>query len=780
VATYTPEEDDKDEGTDATPATRKGEGMMTPEELSGLLGPVLTDAISFTDSVLTPERVLASDYYDGEPFGNEEEGRSQVVLTELRDTASGIIPDVLRVTFGPERVVEFQPKSPDPQASIAAKFQTDYIQYCFTERNAGFLESVSVLKDGLVKGLGIFKVWWDDSSRVRANTLRNVTEDELNDLASDDEIKLLGVTETGVQKASDLPAPQVNPQTGQPGPAPKPQKLHTVHMTRSLPGRIRVKAVPPEEFLYNRTARDTDDEFVVLAHRMKKTKGQLIALGISEKVIDEYGSPADDLNTNAEAIARRPDGINTQQDEPLGEANDEILYTESYAHVDVDGDGIAELRQICTIGPGYHVVNGDGLGEPVDDHPFALFMYDPEPHSLHGASLMDRVGDMQLLGSSVFRAQLDSLSASLFPRMSYVENMANVQDILNVEIGAPIRMRAPGMVAAITMPYSGEMADPMLDRIGGIIEQRTGRRKGVEGLDADALQSTTSQGVDAAVAGARSQTEMIARYFAEMTLKPLFRRMYRLAQQNQPEETVKLRDQVVTLNPSAWEEELDVTVNVALGSTAVDKKLATVGAALAKQEQVLQMLGPQNPIVTLAMYAATLQRGVELGGFKDVESFFKSVDPNWQPPQQAPQETPEQTMAKAQLQIEQMRVEKDLQIKQAELMLKQKAQQDDNVRGLAKDAADLALRKLQIEYQFHAGDIQGEFENNVALDERMMEAHRMNTEHAMAAQKQVHDQALAQQSQMHDQQLAQQQQAHEQQMAEQQASQQQAQAGATE
>jgi hypothetical protein len=133
------------------------------------------------------------------------------------------------------------------------------------------------------------------------------------------------------------------------------------------------------------------------------------------------------------------------------------------------------------------------------------------------------------------------------------------------------------------------------------------------------------------------------------------------------------------------------------------------------------------------------------------------------------------------LQIEQMRVEKDLQIKQAELMLKQKAQQDDNVRGLAKDAADLALRKLQIEYQFHAGDIQGEFENNVALDERMMEAHRMNTEHAMAAQKQVHDQALAQQGQMHAQQLAQQQQAHEQQMAEQQASQaQQPQQGASE
>jgi hypothetical protein len=776
VATYTSDEDDKQEKKSSkAPLTRKGEGMMDTDDISAAIGPVLADCVAFADTVLTPERVMAAKYYDGEPFGNEEEGRSQIVLTVLRDTVSGIVPEVLRVAYGPERVVEFTPKSSDPQASLDAKHQTDYIHFCFTERNAGFLESLAVLKDGLIKNVGIFKTWWDDSSDVRAYTLRNVTDDELNSLAADDDVKLLGVTVTGVQKASDLPPapPAPAPQPGQPpADAPQPQKLHTVHMTRSMPGRIKVKAVPPEEFLYNRTARDTDSQFVVLAHRMKKTKGELIALGIDEDVIDEFGAPADELDTNAEAIERRVDGINTQQDEAAGEANEEIEYTEGYWHLDVDGDDIAELRMICTIGPKHHVTNGDGLGEPVDDHPFSLFIPDPEPHTLHGSGMYERVGDIQLMSSSVFRAQADALSAALFPRIAYVENQANVQDILNVEIGAPIRMRAPGMVTPIAMPYSGEMADAMLNRLSDITEQRTGRRKGVEGLDGDALQSTTAQGVDAAVAGARSQTEMLARIFAEMTLKPMFRRMYRLAQQNQPEETVKLRDRMVTVNPSAWAPELDVVVNVALGSTLIEKKLTTIVATLAKQESVLQLLGPQNPIVSLSMYAATLQRGVELGGFKDVESFFMSVDPKWQPPQQAPQETPEQTMAKAQLQIEQMRVQKDLQIKQAELMLKQKSQQDDHVRGLAKDAADLALRKLQIEYQFHAGDIQNEFENNVTLDERMMDAHRMNTEHAMQAQQQVHDQALAQQSQLHDQHLAQNQQAHEQQLAEQQASQQ--------
>lgn len=763
--------EDDDVKTPPKPATRPDGGVMDRGELESTLGPILTDCVSFVDSVLSPERAEATRYYNGEPFGNEEEGRSQIVLTELRDTVSGTAPDVLRIFFGPERVVEFLPKQSTREAAKDARVQTDYVHFCFTERNQGFLESLAVLKDGLIRKLGIFKVWWDDSSDVRAYTLKNVTDDELTALAAKDDIELLSVKVTGTQDADDLPpAPPMQQQPGQPAAAPgqpvpqppaapaapAPQKLHTVHMTKALPGRLRVKAVPPEEFLYNRTARDTDTEFVVLAHRMKKTRSQLVALGIPEKVIEEFGGAATDLDGNEEVLARQLGVEGEQQDEAKTGDNDEYEYIESYVRMDVDGDGIAELRQVCTIGPSFHVTNGDGLGEPVDGHPFALFIPDPEPHTLHGNSFADRTMDLQEMKSSVFRAQADALSASIFPRISYVEGQANVLDILNTAISAPIRMRSIGAVQPITMPYNGAMATEMLQTIDAILEQRTGRRKGVEGLDADALQSTTAQGVDAAVNGARAQTEMLARIFAEMTLKPLFRRMYKLLRQNQPEESVKLRDQVYTLNPSAWEDELDVAVNVALGTTLVERKLAVLDRALGKQEQVLQLLGPQNPIVSLSQYADTLQRGVELGGFRDVESFFSSVRPDWQPPQQAPQPSPEETLAKAQLQIEQMRVQKDLQIKEAELQLKQRQTQQEHDRNLARDAAELALKKLEIEYKYGAQQLQGEFEQNMARNEQLLDAHRTDVEHSLARADQAHSQELERQQQEHDQMIAEQ------------------------
>lgn len=736
---------------------------MSAEDVKAAIGPILTDCVSYVDSVLSPERELATQYYNGEPFGNEEEGRSQIVLTELRDTVSGIIPDIMRVFFGPERYVEFLPKT--AQSVRSAKEQTDYIHFCFAERNGGFLQSFAVLKDGLIRKIGIFKSWWDDSSDVRAFTLKNVTDDELTALAADDDVKLLGVKESGEQDADDLPPAQ----EGQPA-APL-QKLHTVHITRSMPGRLRVKALPPEEFMYNRSARDTDTQFIVLAHRTRKSTSELLAMDISQDDIDTYGTGGEALLTNVEEIARRADQSGSQEDPATTKSNEMHEFTDAYIRLDVDGDGSSELRQMQCLGSGYHVVNGDGLGVPVDEHPFALFIPDPEPHTLHGLSLFDRVGDLQLMKSNVFRAQADSLSMALFPRLAYVEGQANVNDILNVEIGAPIRMRQVGAVTPIAMPYSGEMATPMLQYLDQVAERRTGRSKGAEGLDIDALQSTTAQGVDAAVSGSRAQTEMLARMFAEMTLKPLFRRMYRLVQQNQPEEYVRLRDKITQVSPSAWEPELDVAVNVALGSTLVEKKLATLGAAVAKQEQVLQLLGPSNPIVSLSMYAATLQRGVELGGFLDVESFFKSVEEDWQPPQQQPQPTPEQTLAQAQVQVEQMRVQKELQIKEAELMLKQSEQQQNHERALAKDAADIALRKLEIEYKYKAGDIEQQFESDTQRIDHMLEVHRMQTDHALQSQDQAHSQALAAQSASHEQALAEQQQGHDQQMAEQQAAQ---------
>ena len=85
---------------------------MDDSELESLVGIELTDATSFIDAELSPVRARAIEYYRGEPFGNEEEGRSQVVSTDVRDTISGVMPSLMRVFFGSKKVVQFVPRGP--------------------------------------------------------------------------------------------------------------------------------------------------------------------------------------------------------------------------------------------------------------------------------------------------------------------------------------------------------------------------------------------------------------------------------------------------------------------------------------------------------------------------------------------------------------------------------------------------------------------------------------------------------------------------------------------
>src|SRR4051812_33551962 len=84
---------------------------MTQQELRATVKGMVKDAIEFVDDELGPDRTKATQYYRAELFGNEVEGRSQFVMSEVRDTVLGIIPGMLRVIFGPDHVVEYAPRN---------------------------------------------------------------------------------------------------------------------------------------------------------------------------------------------------------------------------------------------------------------------------------------------------------------------------------------------------------------------------------------------------------------------------------------------------------------------------------------------------------------------------------------------------------------------------------------------------------------------------------------------------------------------------------------------
>ena len=69
---------------------------ITEQELVARIRSEITDSLGYGDTV-SRQREQAMEYYYGQPFGNEVEGRSQFVDSTVADTIEWIKPSLMRV-----------------------------------------------------------------------------------------------------------------------------------------------------------------------------------------------------------------------------------------------------------------------------------------------------------------------------------------------------------------------------------------------------------------------------------------------------------------------------------------------------------------------------------------------------------------------------------------------------------------------------------------------------------------------------------------------------------
>jgi len=656
---------------------------MDETELQGIVAGELEDAVSYIDADVSPIRAKGTEYYRGDPFGNEEDGRSQVVAMEVRDTVSAMLPSLMKVFFSTENVVEYVPRGPEDVAG--AQQATDYANYVFTADNNGFMTTYALFKDSLVRKCGIAKYWWEEVEEVKIEEYSGLDDQTLQVLMSEGaEVKIVvSYPEPGAM-------PQMDMTTGLPMPVPM---VHDVEIKRtSKDGRIRIMAVPPEELVLDRRARSFDDAGII-AHRQMATVSDLIAMGYDQDEIEENISSTD-LDSNDEYLARQPLSTTMGSGDSLNPMQRRVLYVEAYIRVDFDGDGIPELRKVCCMGSGYTVVRN----LPASYIPFVDFPCDPEPHTspLEAMSMFDLTHDIQEIKSEIMRNTLDSLAQSIHPRTAVVEGQVNIDDVLNNETGAIIRMRAPGMVQPFSSPFVGQAAFPMLDYMDQMREDRTGMSKAAMGLDPDALQSTTKAAVAATVSASQSRLELQARLLAE-GMKKLFKGILHLMTTHQDKpRMVRLRNEWVQIDPRVWDANMDVSVNIGLGNGDASEKLNALNIIMQKQEQIMAQFGPMNQIASLPMYIRTLQKAIELSGYKDASSYFNSLPADFQMPQEQPQQTPEQVLAQVQAQS----IQADIQKKAAELELKREQMIRDDDYRRDQLAQDLMLKKYELELKY--------------------------------------------------------------------------------
>lgn len=667
---------------------------MDEDEFRYTVAQAIEDSQTYIDSYIAPQRESAMAYYLADPFGNEEEGRSQVILTEVRDTILAMLPSLLRIFTSSDRVIEFVPEGPEDVQ--AAEQATDLINYIFMQENPGFRVLHDAIKDGLLLKTGVLTWYKLDDEKVEYYSYSNLTRDEAFFITNDQSVEV-----DSLEEVTDMV-------TGE-------TRISLSIRRKVTTPRFIVECIPPEQFLIDNEATSIEDAIYV-GRRKLATISELVSMGYPREIIEENAGTGG-FEMNNEVITRNPAdqsffGLSIGNDE----STDKVFYVESYIRVDKDGDGIAELHKVCTVGNGSYILHQ----EIVDEAPFSLLSPDPTPHTIFGQSIADQTMDLQLIKSSIMRNTLDSLAQSIHPRTGFVEGQVNIDDLMNNETGALIRMRSPGAIVPFSTPFIGQQALGVMTYLDEVKTQRTGISRTSQGLDADVLQSTTRAAVQAQLSASQDRIEMIARLFAD-GLKRCFQGLLKLVVRHQDKaKIIRLRGKFVPVDPKGWDASMDMVVNIALGRGSDDQKMLFLTQLAQKQEMVIEKYGPYNPLVDLEQYRATLAQIIQLSGFQDPSQFVKEVTPdsvNQFMQQMSGNKKPDPAEILAQVEADKTK---------ADIVINAAKQELDRQKAISE--ADFKRDQLMIDTMLKAYEIQAKYGTQVDMALIKAETDRMRAD----------------------------------------------------
>jgi len=673
---------------------------MVQNELMSIIQSEIDDAIGFIESETVEQRKQALEAYLRQPYGNEVEGKSQIVTGEVAEAIDGALPSLVRIFTGSDNIVVFEPQGPRDEAS--AKQATDYCNWVFNRDNAGVAILHDWFKDALMQKNGIVKAYWENKEDITKERYFDLSDDELAMLMSDETMEIVEQDTTELPIIDPMGQPVVDPMG-----MPVMSATHNVVVQqKKKSGKVTIENVPPEEFLISKKARTIADSPFV-AHRQMLTRSDLVAMGFNKKQIEGL-QMGDALAYTPERVARYAAGeqpYQTQTDDP---SMQEIEVFECYVKTDMNGKGIAALTQV------FYASNeilqdedGKEMVEEVDYVPFHSICPIPIPHKFFGNSLADRTVDLQLIKTTITRQMLDNLYLTNNARVVAVEGQVNLDDLLTSTAGGVIRAKSQGAVQQLVVQNVANQAFPMLQYLDTVQSKRTGVSDASQGLDPAILQNVTAAAVASMQQAGAGKIELMARIFAETGVKSLFQGILHLLCKYQDKaRMVRMRGEFVEFDPRTWANQYDVSINVGLGAGNRQEQMAMLSMVLAKQEQLIAQYGPANPYVSPAQYRGTLGRMVEIAGFKDSAEFYKAITPEQDqmlsnPPPQEQQMPPEvqaiMARTQAEIQANQAKAQADIQLKQQQQQIDMEMAQQKAVLEMQmmreKEAAKLQLER---------------------------------------------------------------------------------------
>ncbi len=620
------------------------------------------------DSQLSFERSEAINFYLGLPFGNEVEGRSQVVSYDVQDTIESALPQLLKVFVAGDKVVTFDPKGPEDQD--AADQETDYVNHVVMEKNAGFNIFYVWFKDALLSKNGYVKVYTETEDEMEEVEYSGLTDAQLQMLASDDKTEVLEHT-AYPDPSVDIAMLQQQAMMNNQDPMSIMQPmLHDVKLkVTESKDSIKIKNVAPENMMVSvdTTGPSLHDARFVQHRELMAVADIAEAFNISESKVES-------IMSDTRSVFEQ-------------ESNSRDIYSEEFDRAVDEDDALVKDTYIKINGERWrYVVLGNQIiyKEKCEYVPFACITPMIMPHRHIGRSYSDLTQDIQMIKSTLLRGQLDNMYLANNGRYA-ISDRVNLDDMLTSRPGGIVRVSGePGSaIMPLQHPPLPASTFSMVEYMDSMKEKRTGITAYNQGLDSNSLNKTAS-GVAQIMSAAQQRIELVARTFAETGVKDLFQLVHKLVRTTLTKpDIIRLRNRWVEVDPREWKARKDMSISVGLGAGNKDQQLMHLTTILQMQKEAIQ-IGITSPEKIYNALAKLTQNA----GFKNPEEFW--TNPANTPEQEGQQQKPTEAeiMVQGQLQIEQQKA-------QAQMMQEQERSKNDIIIEREKIIAQAELEKFK-------------------------------------------------------------------------------------
>ena len=638
-------------------ATKRGKAL-TDDELCTKLDGLIRRSVGWYSSTLSTERMKVMEFYEGERPLKSKRGQSSYISTDVYDSVEAMSAQLIETMASGRKIVQFAPKG--PHAIKQAKMATAFADFVFFRQNPGENILQTVVKDGLLARAGVAMVYWDEAEELEPFELPEPVL--LAQLKADPEIV---VYDNELEDAT----PDGEWVTGK--------------VCRKVDkSQIRIEAVPPNEFGCSQRARSLETAPLVY-RRVKKTRAQLLAMGVPEGQIKKLGHDDEDLKDDEETVRFQSVEENGLDGDDTAEDADSFWCYECYVrHIDIDGKG-ARLWKV-TKASNYVLSK-----EQVKQLPFVSFVPIKQPHRFWGSNYAARVIPVQLAKTALTRSIVDHTIVTNTPRWQIVNGtLRDPKELFDPRLGGGVNVNRPDGIIPLPQQPLNPFVFQTIALLDADNEDTTGISRLSQGLNKDALsQQNSGAMVEQLTSNSQVRQKVIARNLANDFLIPLYRMIYHLTIENEKQQRIlDIAGDWVRVDPSQWSEEVDVVASLHLGYGEIEKqaqKWVGVHQMFLSSPAIAHMYGPDKQYAVLAKL-------LEVGGTPDIQTYLTPPDQAQPPPP-----NPEIAFKDREIKVKEAGVQLDKEqweFEKTERQLKLKFEQSKVENKKTMDEAELALR----------------------------------------------------------------------------------------